>query len=249
MALAVFGLATLAQGQGTPAKPAQSKPAKQSTPASPTSKPAPAASAVSTPVPSAGAKPVPDDFNTWTKPLYRTAKGVERTIIQVDKFPYRESTYTSTQPIEILPKDRYRFITPEDSLVSRLSAMANLDYDGWLKTWDDKSQAFLKQVDARPEFGAQKRINQWKGVFSAVKPVLVRRIETGSYVIVTYKLVNKDGKDVGIFEFPTALKEVGGLWLGTEELSSDPLMNLSPWVSGKMSEEADARPMSQTVIK
>jgi hypothetical protein len=236
-------------------KPAPSTPKPR--PKTSTTAPAPAAApAKATPAqkpvvapPSREAKPAADDINTWAKPLYRTAKGQEKTIIQVDKFPYRESVYLSQKPVEPLPKDKYSFVTPEEALISRLSAMTNLDYDGWLKTWDEKSQKFLKDLDARPDFGPQKRINQWRGVFGQVKPVLVRRIETGSYVIVTYKLLNKAGQDAGLLEYPTPFKQVGGLWIGTQELQSDALMNMSPWVSGKMAGEGDARPMTETVIK
>jgi len=244
-----MSIASIAFAQGSPASSAQKKSPTSKGNAVPSATPAATQKPVVTAAPIRNAKPAADDVNTWAKPLYKTTKGQEKTIIQVDKFPYRESTYLSQKPIEPLAKDKYSFVTPEDALVSRLSAMANLDYDGWLKSWDEKSQQFLKSMDAHPDAGPQKRINQWRGVFGQVKPVLVRRIETGSYVIVTYKLLNKAGQDAGILEYPAAFKQVGGLWIGTQELQSDALMNMSPWVSGKMADEADARPLTETVIK
>jgi hypothetical protein len=246
-----MSIAGVAFAQGSPASLGQKKSPTTKANTAPAAKPAPATTQkpAVTAAPTRNAKPTADDVNTWAKPLYKTTKGQEKTIIQVDKFPYRESTYLSQKPIQPVAKDKYTFVTPEDALVSRLSAMANLDYDGWLKSWDDKSQQLLKAMDAHPDAGPQKRIDQWRGVFGQVKPVLIRRIETGSYVIVTYKLMNKAGQDAGILEYPAAFKQVGGLWMGTQELQSDALMNMSPWVSGKMADEADARPLTETVIK
>lgn len=195
------------------------------------------------------AVPAADDIATWAKPLYRTTKGQEKTIVEVQRFPYREETYVSTKPIEYLSKDQYRYVTPEDAVVSRLSAMANLDYEGWLRSWDSVSQARLKEMDARNEPGVKKRLNQWQGVFSQVRPVLVRRIETGKYVIVTYKLLNKAGQDAGMFEFPTPFRQDSGLWIGTDALKDDAMFNLVPWVTGHLSDEKDFRPLSETVIK
>jgi len=196
-----------------------------------------------------GAKAVSDEINTWIKPLYKTAKGQQKTITQVDKFPYREQVYQPPVTIKGLAKSQYRYVTPEDAMVSRFSAMMNGDYEGWLASWDAKSQRLLKQLDAEPNRGPDKRIAQWKGLFEKAKPVLIRRIQTGQYVIITYKLLTADGKDAGMFEFPTVLHEVGGLWSGTEDLSGDALPTMSPWVSGKLADEVDIRPLSEAVIK
>ncbi len=223
----------------------------------PTAKPAPAPAKQASPEkmpPATGVNPhqatgAPDEIATWAKPLYRTTKGQEKTIVEVEKFPYRESSYTSTKPIDYLPKEQYRYVTPEDAVVSRLSAMANLDYDGWLKSWDKAGRTRLLEMDANGQPGKDKRLDQWRGVMSQVKPVLVRRIETGKYVIVTYRLVNKAGQDAGQFEFPTALVQEGGLWTGTDALKNDPFFNLVPWVTGHTSDEKDFRPTSETVIK
>jgi hypothetical protein len=195
------------------------------------------------------ASAVADEIPTWAKPLYRTAKGQEKTIVDVERFPYREETYLNTKPAEYMTKDQYRYVTPEDALLSRLSAMANLDYEGWLKSWDKASQERLKEMDARDESGMKKRLNQWQGVMAQVHPLLVRRITTGKYVIVTYKLLNKAGQDAGMFEFPTPFVQEGGLWIGTDALMNDPFFNLVPWVSGHLSDEKDFRPLSETVIK
>jgi hypothetical protein len=231
-----------AQSGGAKQPAAKTAPA----PAQPTSpEKMPAASGVN-PHQASGA---PDDIPTWTKPLYRTTKGQEKTIVEVQKFPYRERMYTGTQPLDYLAKDQYRYATPEDAVISRLSAMANLDYDSWLKSWDKAGRARLLEMDANGQPGKDKRLDQWRGVMSQVKPVLVRRIETGKYVIVTYKLVNKAGQDAGQFEFPTALVQEGGLWIGTDSLKNDPFFNLVPWVTGHTSDEKDFRPTSETVIK
>src|SRR3954468_16373790 len=214
----------------------------------------PLESAPSTAVPQATstsrqATGVADEIPTWTKPLFKATRGQEKTIVEVQRFPYRQEMYQDAKPIEYLAKDQYRYVTPEDALVSRLSAMANLDYEGWMKSWDKVSQARLRNMDARNEPGMQKRLNQWQGVFSQVHPVLVRRVETGKFLIVTYKLLNKAGQDAGMFEFPTPFLQDGGLWIGTDALINDPLFNLVPWVTGHMTDEKDFRPVSETVIK
>jgi len=227
------------KAQAPPAKPAttsSSKPA-QST--------AGAAKAMPLPNSVAGVK---DSYDTWVKPLYPTAKGTEKTITQVEHFPYHEMKFEPPAKVDPVSKDQYSFVSPEDAFTARMSSMMNLDYDGWLGSWDKKAQQYLNAMAEHPEFSKESRMKQWKNILSAARPTMVRKITSGEYTIISYKLITAQGKELQPFELPATFHQVGGLWYGTEDLRTDPLLAYMPWSSGKSQEEVDVRPLSQSVI-
>ena len=191
---------------------------------------------------------VKDSYDTWVKPMYSTGKGQEKTVTQVERFPYHEMKYDPQVKVEPGAKEQSSFISAEDAFTSRMASMMNMDYEGWLATWDKKSQKHLNEMAARPEFSKENRMKQWKNVLAAARPVMVRKINTGDYSIITYKLVTAQGKELQPFEMPAAFHQVGGLWYGTEDLRTDLLLSYMPWASGKMQEDLDLRPLSQSVI-
>ena len=77
-------------------------------------------------------------------------------------------------------------------------------------------------------------VAQWKEIFDIARFVLTTRIESGEYVVLTYRVLTIEGQDMqNGLEMPVIFHKVDGSWRATQTLSSDLLVLESPWVSGQ----------------
>src|SRR5262249_10434519 len=131
------------------------------------------------------------------------------------------------------------YSTPEGAMAAKASALAALDYDWWLDCWDPASRDFLMHQPGKDkkywleQVNAQYVTNRFK---------LLHRVQMRGLVILTHTLVDPGGGNVAQgFEIPSFFKKVGNRWYSTQELSADPLPQLSPWVTGRASAEVEVR--------
>lgn len=121
---------------------------------------------------------------------------------------------------------------PEEAMIARVVAMKRLDYPAWLETWDPQAKQQMEERAKQPDTTPTALTAQWRGVLNTARMMMVRRIQTGEYVILTYRLIDRSGRDVGRLEFPSVFHLVGDRWLGTQDLASDFLLLESPWNTG-----------------
>ena len=178
----------------------------------------------------------PREVIEWMFPIHRTASPAQRRKTVTEHFDYVEMEYAPSPVLtQFVSCDEASFATPEQAFVSRLSAMVAGDYEWWMEHWDAESQVIVNARNAQSGETPQDWIKRWSDQLISLRFKLVRRVETGDFVVVTYQLVDQDGADasgVGL-EFPTAFRKVEGRWMATQMLAADALMNLSPWSSGE----------------
>ena len=170
----------------------------------------------------------------WVWPTFETDKPTEKVLTVLRVYKYGESVFEPSIPISAISKARQDYSTPEKAMVSRVSAMMQGDYEWWLSTWEPDSLREVQERNRKMGKGPEQWLQWWRDSFRFVHFSLVRKIISGNFVFITYRMLSKDGKDLGSgIEFPTVFKKIGEKWLVTGELSGDPLVLKSPWVNGE----------------
>lgn len=179
---------------------------------------------------------------SWVWPVYETTEPVEKEITVVEHYNYRESKYEPAVIIQPVQKDAQKYETPEEAMVTRVSAMMAYDYEWWLTTWDPASKSIYLEKEKAAGRTKDYWIQWWKDTFQFSRYELVRRIDTGSYTALIYRMINLTNKDDNSsMEFPSVFHKSNGRWLTTVDLARDSLLLSSPWVSGKSLEEKTIR--------
>lgn len=182
------------------------------------------------------------DVKTWVSPAFKTGSPEGKEIVTIDHYAYREAAYDPQILVDhAVSRSEARDDKPEYAFISRISAMMSSNYDWWLATWDKTGRELTLQNDAEKGATSNAWVKQWNQVFSGVRMVLIRRIVTGKYVVMTYGLRTLDGRPASSFELPVVLCDQGGRWYSTLDLRRDPLLPASPWVSGKDSMDVTVR--------
>jgi hypothetical protein len=188
--------------------------------------------------PTPAAKPMSRaDTTPWAVP--HLAASAPRNVVfkGVTLFRYQEQSFSPPYRIEAVDRRAAAYSTPEAAMVSRASAIMTGNLAWWLDSWDDKTRA--QQVDYFKANAAeeQKMVTTWKQMFVQGRMEMLHKITYGKYVILTYRVVNKDTGQGGTLELPTIFHQEKGLWKATNDLRADPLLPLSPWSTGKASQE------------
>jgi hypothetical protein len=159
-------------------------------------------------------------------PFYPTGPGQVKQFVVENIYTYERLVYSPAIVIQRVVRDKASYATPEQALVSHLSAMLAGDYEWWLSGWDKGSQKYLdersKQVNRTPA--------DWRALWAKAlvgdQIVLTERLETGPfgpYVMLVYVLRDKAGKDT--FKTTYVAKLEAGRWVATQELAEDPLFH------------------------
>lgn len=171
----------------------------------------------------------------WVTPRFTSTAVESKTLTLKEYYDYTEASYTPPYTISTpVPVDQARWETPEQVMLSRISAMMLGDYEAWLSHYDPASRDFIAWKNAERGDTPETWLALWKDRLRVMRFKLKRRIQTGPYVIITYEMVTLDGKDAsGGLELPVVFREFEDRWYATQELWQDGLVALSPWVSGK----------------
>ncbi len=164
-------------------------------------------------------------------PAYPAQASEQHTVTLKYSYTYEERQFTPSYPIGPLPRNQWAFTSPESAMITRGAAMKQLDYEGWLGTWDDLSKSTMEQRAKEHNQELKAVVDQWRGILEVGRMTMVRRIQSGQYVILTYRIVDETGRDIGQMELPSVFHQVDGRWQGTQDLSSDILLLESPWVT------------------
>jgi hypothetical protein len=184
------------------------------------------------------------DHTTWAFPMFKAGEAQAKEITQIDHYPYTEQFYQPRYIIEAHAQSQDTFSTPEEAMVSRISAMMNADYSAWLAAWDKPSRIATEKMQEQHHITPESQLAMWKATFDKARLTLARRVVTGPYVIVTYYLTS-NGQPIYSAEFPSIFHQVDGQWYATQDLTQDPLPAISPWSKGQTRTELDVRPLQK----
>jgi len=147
-----------------------------------------------------------------------------------NRYNYRERMYEPEVLVKSVDAPLESDGHPETIAISHISAMKNLDYEWWLDTFDAESQEKITARDAAAGRSIDDRLAEWESGIKDAGVTLVRWIETGQYVLVTYRLhpigtgaSEGDAAPVENSEIPLALHLSEGGWAVTLDLEEDPV--------------------------
>jgi len=170
----------------------------------------------------------------WVWPTYETDDGVKKkTVVLKEKYNYVQSRVSDDAYIKYVSKSNSSYASPESAVIARFSAIQALDFEWWFDSMDDVSKALAKNKYSKDKLDKRYWQDLWKKQFIGNYIKVNKRIQTGNFVIYTYKIFSKNKKDIsGGFEFPLVLKKIQNKWKVSLDLRADPLVVFSPWVSG-----------------
>ncbi|GAB4521000.1 MAG: hypothetical protein Tsb0010_05250 [Parvularculaceae bacterium] len=115
--------------------------------------------------------------------------------------------------------------TPEMAVRAHISAMRAGDYEWWLATQDQATQALSQGADELRGVSVEDRIASWAARFENVASVTMEDwIETGRFIIITVRLHGAGGAP-NSEKFPIPLSIRDGQWLVTGMLgANDPVL-------------------------
>jgi len=180
----------------------------------------------------------PPDRLSWARPAFPTKPAEDKVITTVDTYNYTVSSYTPAVQVAPIVRNAASFATPEAATVTQFSAMIARDVDWFSTTWTPASWAETEAYNAAIGRTPDEMSRLWQSVFAAARPIVIRRIDTGPYTIITYKYVAPDGKPLLDIEMPLILEKFEGRWLATQALRKDSFPVLSPWITGESEHEA-----------
>jgi hypothetical protein len=149
-------------------------------------------------------------------------------------YRYQERAYT---PSVILPRVQEEPVVPpnfaEQELISQFSAIDALDFEWWMKTWDDPSQEKIRERMAADKATEKDWKSVWQPKAGKMRVSLTRWLLTGEYVILVYRILPieepsttkaKQVSQTTVTETATAFHLWNGRWHATLDLESDPVM-------------------------
>lgn len=169
----------------------------------------------------------------WVKPTFPASDPVQKTLTIESRFDYHLYKPKSAQEKVRLVRRKYSsFENAEQSLISRMSAIASLDYPWWLETWSTESKKLALDYYAEKGFDQAHWLNEWKQQFVGRKITLRYKVEYSNYVVMIYNVAEPNGR-AGYLDLPLVFLKEKDDWLVSLDLRANPLLHFSPWISGR----------------
>lgn len=147
-------------------------------------------------------------------PAYPIEKSEDTQLVVEFQHKYYAFEYRQPLKISVIDQAASKYITPEDSFVSLVSAIINDNSEWYLKAWDTESQ-LLKSGKLQTEFTSIRE----KLLLGDI--ILTNRIERKNIVILHYAIVKFETIiSNGYFMF----KSFNGDWKATSVLPDDPVL-------------------------
>ena len=166
--------------------------------------------------------------------LPRSTPAQKKEFTLTSHYRYLERAYA---PAVILTRVQEEPTVPpnfaEQELISQFSALDALDFDWWLKTWDDASQEKIRDRMAADKTTEKDWKNLWQPKAGKMRVSLTRWLLTGEYVILVYRITPieqitpvpaKQVSQTTVSETATAFHLWNGRWHATLDLEADPVM-------------------------
>lgn len=158
-------------------------------------------------------------YTGYTNSIFPTGK-VETGKFTVEYvYNFVSKTYTPEVQFKTISKEKASYQSPEEAFIAQFSAMINEDYTWWLSSWNALSQEEISARDKKQNRTADSWAKIWKDAMNGQTIKLVKKIETGPFVFINYKMLDHTGKET--FNALYVCKNEAGKWLATQELASD----------------------------
>ena len=157
------------------------------------------------------------------EPLFDTSEPVKKEITREYVYYFEVMEYIPPVKVELVSnRSDARMDSPENALISGISAMYAKDYEWWLNTWDTDSREMMRERNKVKGWSPDFWRKGWEGFLKDREAILTHRVDTGDYVIIGYSLVSEE-KDRKTYESYLVFKKQGEEWFSTQDLIEDPV--------------------------
>lgn len=157
---------------------------------------------------------------TFEWPQFSTSEPIDKQFTFIHHHVYRERLYDPPRNVPVMEEKPELYGGPEEVVASMLSAVRHEDYDWWLGTWDETSRQRILASEEAMGVSREDRLEIWREKIGKSNATLVRWVETGQHVILTYRRPTAEGHSD---EQAVAFKITGDGWAATLELNKDPV--------------------------
>ena len=160
-------------------------------------------------------------------PLFPTSEPVANRIVVEEEYGFSVRRYTPAVELKPVARGRANYETPEATTIAMLSAMATRDLDWFRSLWDAESARLMEEKDKQQGHDAAFWISTWDKALRDRRITITTRIDTGKYVLIAYELRSLSANaeaSADVIQLEVPLKQVDGRWVGTQDLSSDPVL-------------------------
>ncbi len=149
---------------------------------------------------------------------------------------FHVSKYIPMTEITLLKNsEEASYDTPEDALVSNISAMVAGNFKWFQETFTSDALIQDEKWDKDHDRGPEWWIAPWRKSFTGTRFFLFERLETGKFVMVTYYCVDSENPDDKYMMNSDFEKTKDGKWLVTRKLPPDDPVSITPrpWPEGE----------------
>ena len=155
-------------------------------------------------------------------PDFHTSPQQAREFKLISHLSYRELKYRPPHTVVPAKMEGDRYSGPESLAAAQISAMLAGDVDWWLNTWEPDSREFISaKITEAGDKGRKVLVDRWAERLIGAHVEFVRWLETGRYIVITYRSL-KDGRKAE--EFPVVIGLYPEGWRATLALSNSPLV-------------------------
>lgn len=158
-------------------------------------------------------------------PIFATTAPQVEQVIEENTYYYKVRAYTP--PVEVKPVNAASasYANPETAAIANISAMVAGDFEWWRSTWTPAAQRMMSQRDRDLDRAPSEWLEIWARVFPGRTIELTHRIDTGSFVLIAYRVLpSADEPEGETIELTGAYELDDGRWLSTQALASDPVL-------------------------
>lgn len=151
---------------------------------------------------------------------YSTKPAVRGEFVVEYKYNYVESKYDPPVAVDKTMLRKRDNASPESVMTNHFLSMMSGDYDSWIEGWDRSSREMILKDDEEKGITPSKWISGWKKLFEGRGLELLSRVESGEYILITYRVFNL-GDNKEIYKAMLATKKFEEGWMVTQELARD----------------------------
>ncbi len=149
-------------------------------------------------------------------------------VIEERTYYYRHMDYDPAVVVRPVARGDAAYDTPEGAAIAQISSMLAADVAWWRDTWTRDSREQMIARDREQGRAPTYWSDLWRERLAGKQAVLERRIETGPYVLIVYRIQPATGPSddpAQSFHLTAVLVEEDGRWSATQALTEDPVLH------------------------
>ncbi|MER2491617.1 hypothetical protein [Catenovulum sediminis] len=168
----------------------------------------------------------------WVTPTFPTGEA-EQGIVSVEQVYHYQlfEPKKGYEKVRLVQRKYASLASAEEAFIARMSAIASLDYQWWLDTWEGDSKLLALDYYASKGLNKDYWLDTWQKQFVGRKITFKQKIVLPEYIIIVYNVAAANGKS-GPIDLPVVFEQKAKQWLVSLDLRREPLLRISPWVKG-----------------